>query len=171
MDKSIHKVIHGTALEIFGYGIVITGDSGNGKSELSLQLIDRGHKLIADDHILISKENDKVCIISSDNHFMHIGEIGFIDVKASFHKNNVTNYPVECNLFIELNKDPLNTNDRFNETIHSIDILGHLIPKAKLHITINRPLDILVELLVKKQQQLNSGYNANQTFLDSFTTI
>lgn len=166
MDKP-QQIIHGTALSIFGYGVVIIGNSGSGKSELSLKLIDRGHKFIADDHVLIKKDHNKLWIHQHTQQFMHLGGIGFVDIIATYGKNFTTNEAVLCNLFIELENHNLDFNNRLAELSTQIDILGHKMPSTKLYIAQNRPLELLVEVLVKKQQQLDNGYNANQTFINN----
>jgi|GEM_PF-4377596 len=167
MDKTKQKIIHGTALEIFGYGVVIIGNSGSGKSELSLKLIDRQHKFIADDNVLIKQEQDNSLWLHQQRTpgFMHLGGIGFVDLAAIYGKHNIVNNPIKCNLFIELENSELNHTNRITELSTHIDILDQKIPLVKLFIAQNRPLELLVEVLVKKQQQLDGGYDANQVFV------
>lgn len=169
MDKQ--QVIHGTALEIFGYGIVIIGSSGSGKSELLLRLIDRGHKFIADDHVLIKDQDNTLWLHNHMTQFIHLGGIGFVDMLETYSKNVFTNSAVRCNLFIELEHSALDHTNRIAELSAHMDILAHKVPLTKLYIAQHRPLELLVEILVKKQQQLDRGYNANQTFINSLNKL
>lgn len=169
MDKTKQKIIHGTALEIFGYGVVIIGNSGSGKSELSLKLIDRQHKFIADDNVLIRQEQDNSLYIHQQHTtgFIHLGGIGFVDVESIYGSHAIANNPTKCNLFIELENSKLDHTNRITELSTHIDILDQKIPLTKLFLAQNRPIELLVEVLVKKQQQLDRGYDAHQTFINN----
>lgn len=173
--KVTHQsVIHGNALEIFGYGVVITGCSGSGKTELSLKLIDRGHKFISDDQVLIQTDAHNDLWIGqeheSQNQFIHLGGIGFVDISAVYGKLAMAALPVKCNLFIELDSGVLDASTRIANLATYIDILEQKVPLVKLHIALDRPLELLVEVLVKKQQQLDGGHDANQIFIDNLKT-
>ena len=172
MDKTEQKIIHGSALEIFGSGVIIIGTSGSGKSELSLRLINRKHKFIADDQVLIKQDTaDSLWIHQNSTNFLHLGGIGFIDVLATYGRHAVMDLPTKCNLFIELKNSVLDCTDRINELSSSLTILGQKVPLYTLYIAQNRPLELLVEVLVKKQQQLDNGYNANKAFINTINNL
>lgn len=165
-------VIHGTALAIFGYGVVITGSSGSGKSELALRLIDRGHKFIADDHVLIKEDPDTILRLQRQTpQFIHIGGIGFVDVIETYGKATISDIELSCNLFIKLENSPLDRTNRTDELSTYINILEHEVPLTTIYIAQNRPIELLVEILVKKQQQLDHGYNANETFINNLSKL
>ncbi|HLX54585.1 MAG TPA: hypothetical protein VKR58_11620 [Aquella sp.] len=170
MDKQGQEIVHGTALEIFGYGVVITGNSGSGKSELALKLIDRQHKYIADDLVSIKQDdNNKLWLTPCKTPFVHLGGIGFVNL-AEIYGNHVTvGKLTRCNLFIELENSSMDNIDRVVGSSTSINILDQKIPSVKLFIAQNRPLELLVEILVRKQQQLDNGYDDNQTFIDTIS--
>jgi HPr kinase/phosphorylase len=166
------QTIHGTALQIFDYGVIIIGNSGIGKSELSLRLIDRGHKFIADDYVLLVKDKDDIlCLKPHDTQFMHLGGIGFIDIAKTFGNGLIAEDLVKCNLIIQLEPSQLEPSQRNSELSSHIYILRHKIPLAKLYMGQNRPLELLIEVLVKKQQQLERGYNANEIFINSLNQL
>lgn len=155
--------IHGNALSIFGYGVVITGDSGVGKTELTLSLIDRGHKFISDDHITIRENN--LCLIPSRNSFMHISGIGFINVEKTFGADSLgaeTKLKMHINLINEL----LQPSERIYNYLEPLKLLGHNIPSYMLTKRAERPLAILVEILVRQQINLENGYDSHQDFIN-----
>ena len=161
--------MHGIALAIYDYGVIITGESGIGKSDLGLKLIERGHKFIADDHIQLSLIDDNLNIQAHDKlgGFIYIRDIGFIDVKTTYGDNSQI-LQHKLNLIIELVKNHPDSDDKPNDdnNFYYTEILGQQVLMIKLNIANNRPLELLVELTVKYRQQLNNGYNANQNFID-----
>jgi len=157
----IHK-IHGNALSIFGYGVLITGDGGCGKTELSLALIDRGHKFIADDLVTIRIET--LDLIPVKPAFMHIGGIGFIDVVDTYGLDSIA-IVTKLNLQICMVNESLLVSERLSNTSMTTNLFGHLIPSYNLHTKQNRPLALLVEAIVKKQMQLDNGYDVHNNFV------
>lgn len=168
MDNTKAEVIHGTALKIFGYGVVIIGNSGNGKSELALKLIDRKHKLIADDHVIIKRNIDNsLWVYPAHTQFIHLSGIGFVDIATTYGNQAIITKPTKCNLFIELNNNAPDHPKSLEKPSLYTSILDQKVPLAKLFVAQNRPLDLLVEVLVKTQQQIDNNYDANQIFIDS----
>ena len=182
--------LHGVAVCIDNYGIVITGESGIGKSDLALKLLERGHKFITDDYVKLIITNNNLNIRSHDklSGFIHIRNIGFVDV-ASIYGNDSLITQHKLNLIIELTKnspitEPLETkyhtmainahrNEQYQDKIYNHDtsfyytkILGMNITMLKLNVSHNRPLDLLIELAVKCSKQLDNGYDANQNFIE-----
>lgn len=162
---------HGIALDIFDRGVVIVGKSGIGKSELGLELIDRGHRLICDDLVAGVLVNDKVIISSSEEFglgFMEIRGIGFIDMPRFYGRQHLCGKK-ELSLVIQLVDNSvldLINNDRLLQLISNINILGITIPLYKLPIGANRNLPILVELIVKYAIEIEKGYDSHQTFIE-----
>ena len=145
---------HGIAFEIFDRGIVIIGKSGVGKSELGLELIDRGHRLICDDLVagqLTDKSSYPKCPQEFGRGFIEVRGIGFIDL-ARFMVVIPSVLAKELFLVIQLvDNDMLNivNQDRLHQLIGEIEILGLKFPHYKLPIGANRNLPVLVELIVK----------------------
>jgi HPr kinase/phosphorylase len=165
--------IHGISFCIDDYGIAVIGESGLGKSDFALKLIERGHKFIADDHIKLSLIDDNLHIQAHDklNGFIHIRDIGFIDVKATYGNHSLI-AKHKLNLIIELIKDnwfpghACPSTEIINSSFYYVEILGQQVPMIKLNIGQNRPLELLIELAVKCRQQLDNEYNANQNFIE-----
>lgn len=173
---SIHDSIahHGIALEIFGRGVVIIGKSGIGKSELGLELVDRGHRLICDD--LVEGQLIENCIIIRSPQefalgFMEVRGIGFVDIIHLYGQQQMCS---EKELFIVIQLvdnevlDIIN-NDRLIQLISSVVILGVSIPLYQLPIGANRNLPILVELIVKYAIDREQGFDSHLSFIERQT--
>lgn len=157
------QTIHGSALCIFGYGVLISAESGSGKTELAIALIDRGHRLISDDQVTINETT--LQMIPAKQPFMHIGGVGFVDVVETYGMSSIGS-PTKIRMKIELVNDNLSNSERLSSLVSSSSVFGHSIPTYKLHVKQNRPLVLLVELMVKKQIQLDHGYDAHQSFIN-----
>ncbi len=162
---------HGIAFEIFNRGVVIIGKSGVGKSELGLELIDRGHRLICDDLVAGQLNDDKIMITPPQKFglgFMEIRGIGFVDI-ARFYGSQAMCAKQALSLVIELVDNSmldLINQDRLLQLISEVEVLGLKIPLYKLPIGANRNLPILVELIVKYAIEREHGYDSHQSFIE-----
>lgn len=172
LTASTHESIahHGIAFEIFDRGVVIIGKSGIGKSELGLELIDRGHRLICDDLVAGELVDNKVIISPPQEFgvgFMEIRGIGFIDLARFYGAHNIS-HAQELFIVIQLvDNDALDyvNQDRLRQLIAEVDVLGIKFPLYKLPIGANRNLPILVELIVKYAIERSLGYDSHQAFI------
>ncbi len=163
--------IHGVLIDVFGEGVLITGESGIGKSETALELIKRGHRLIADDAVDIRKVSDDTLVGSAPSmikHFIELRGIGIIDVKNLFGVGSVKDTQ-SINMVIKLedwdrNKeyDRLGMEERFTE------YLGNRVTCYELPVRPGRNLAIIVEAAAMNNRQKRSGYNAAQALYDRF---
>lgn len=160
--------LHGVALNIFNHGVLLTGDSAIGKSELGLELISRGHQLIADDSVLISKADDYLTIANPHNKFfMHIRDLGFINILDMFGQKSVLGLN-KLALIIQLNKtNPLDL-DPLAQRINKALILNVPVTQFELSMTTSRPLSLLVEIIVKHHQML---IREHTKFVKEFDTM
>ena len=155
--------IHGVLVDVFGEGILITGDSGIGKSEAALELIKRGHRLVSDDVVEIRKVSDVTLIGSAPEitkHFIELRGIGIVDVKTLFGIEAVEEH-YKIGLVIKLAEwdkdkeyDRLGLEDEFTE------YLGVRIPSHTIPVRPGRNLAIIVETAAINHRQRNMGYNA-----------
>ena len=147
-DKEI--VIHGTFLNIFSVGTLITGEPGIGKSELALGLIDRQHQLIADDAPIFKHQDS--CIVGTnplDRHFLSVRGIGLIDVELMFGPSRIKQSQ-ELRLLIHLEQSPAKHALSHLQGEHfTKDVLRCLIPCVTIPIINPRNLELLVETIVK----------------------
>lgn len=161
--------IHGGLVDVYGEGILIMGESGIGKSEAALELIKRGHRLVADDAVEIKKVSDDTLIGSAPDitrHFIELRGIGIIDVKTLFGVESVKNTQ-SIDLVIKLeewNKDK--SYDRLGLEETYIEFLGNKVPCHSIPIRPGRNLAIICEAAAVNYRQKKMGYNAAQEFFN-----
>lgn len=148
----VESLIQGGLLSIFGFGVLITGASGIGKSELALALIDRGHQLVSDDVTLIQKEGTKLVGRAPDelSGLIQLHGCGLFSVKDLLgNKSYIESAPLELIIQLDPNiryeKDPLEI-ERNQITIMDVDLPQVTIPLPK-----QRHLALIIELLVRKE--------------------
>ena len=157
--------VHGVLVDVYGEGVMITGESGIGKSEAALELIRRGHRLVTDDVVEIRKINDHTLIGTSPDitrHFIELRGIGIIDVK--------TLYGVECvkekqqiDLVIKLEDWKKEAEyDRLGLEEEYTEYLGNKVVCHSLPIRPGRNLAVICETAAVNHRQKKMGYNAAQ---------
>ena len=157
--------IHGVLVDVFGEGVLIMGESGIGKSEAALELIKRGHRLVSDDVVEISRVSDVTLVGTAPDitrHFIELRGIGIIDVKTLFGVESVKNTQ-SIDLVIKLeewNKDK--EYDRLGLEEEYIELLGNKVVCHSLPIRPGRNLAIIVETAAVNHRQKKMGYNAAQ---------
>ncbi len=155
--------IHGVLVDVFGEGVLITGESGIGKSEAALELIRRGHRLVSDDVVELKKVDDVTLIGTSPSitrHFIELRGIGIIDVKALYGIEGIEEYH-QVGIVVDLVEwqkdkeyDRLGLEDEYTEYM---DIK---VPKLTIPIRPGRNLAIILETAALNHRQRNMGYNA-----------
>lgn len=154
---------HGVLVEVFGEGILILGESGVGKSETALELVKRGHRLVADDVVEIRRVSEKTLFgIAPDEirHFIEIRGVGILDVKNLYGVGAVK--PTEnINLVIQLEFwDQKKDYERLGLVDDYKEILGINIPCLTIPVRPGRNLAIIVEVAALNNRQKKMGYNA-----------
>jgi len=156
-------VKHGVMVEVYGEGILILGESGVGKSETAMELVKRGHRLIADDVVEIRKVSDTTLLGTAPDiirHFVEIRGIGILDVKNLYGMGSVK-VQETVNLIIHLEIwDKNKSYDRLGLDEEYTDILGIRIPSLTIPVRPGRNLAIIVELAAMNNRQKSMGYNA-----------
>lgn len=154
--------VHGVLVEVFGMGVLITGKSGIGKSETALELVMRGHRLIADDSVDIIRVEDELKGESPKltRHFMEIRGLGIIDIERLFGVGAVKNSEF-IDLVVELELwDEKREYDRVGLDEEFIEILGLEIPKVTIPVRPGRNLAMIIEVATRNNRQKRFGYNA-----------
>ncbi|MCR4892258.1 MAG: HPr(Ser) kinase/phosphatase [Lachnospiraceae bacterium] len=157
--------IHGVLVDVNGQGILLTGESGIGKSEAALELIKRGHRLISDDVVEIRRVSDDTLIGSAPNitkHFIELRGIGIIDVKALYGTTCVKE-TMSIDLVIHFEDwDRDKEYDRIGLTEEYTEYLGKKVVCHNIPIRPGRNLAIIVETAAINYRQKQMGYNAAQ---------
>lgn len=161
---------HGVLVEIYGEGILIMGDSGVGKSETAIELIKRGHCLVADDAVEIRKVSDKTLIgASPDNirHFIELRGIGIINARRIFGMSAVK-LSGSIDLVVNLeNWDKTKVYDRMGLDEKYAEILGVKVPMVTVPVNPGRNLAIILEVAAMNNRHKKMGYNAAKELLNN----
>ncbi len=159
------KEMHGVLVDVFGEGILITGESGIGKSETAIELVKRGHRLVADDVIDIKKIREGLLMGSAPEitrHFVELRGIGVVDVKSLYGVESVkTDSPISMIINLE-EWDGNNNYDRLGLNEEFEDILGVKVVKYTVPIRPGRNLAIIIETAAVNHRQKVMGYNSAQ---------
>lgn len=161
---------HGVLVEVYGEGVLIVGESGAGKSETAIELIKRGHRLIADDAVEIRKVSDKTLegySPSNIRHFIELRGIGIINARRVFGMGAVK--PQEkIDMVIQLEEwDSTKAYDRLGLDNEYTKILGVKVPVITVPITPGRNLAVIVETAAMNNRQKKMGYNGAKELMHS----
>lgn len=161
---------HGVLVEVYGEGVLILGDSGVGKSETALELIKRGHRLIADDAVEIRKVSNKTLVGSApDNirHFIELRGVGVLNARRLFGMGAVK-ITEKIDMVIQLELwDGEKVYDRLGLENEYTDILGIEVPVTTVPVKPGRNLSIIIEAAAMNNRQKKMGYNAARELLHS----
>lgn len=159
--------IHGELVEIYGLGVLITGDSGIGKSETALDLIKRGHRLIADDRVDIYQRDEQTLVGEAPRilrHLLEIRGVGIIDVMNLFGASSVRNH-TEISLIVHLqNWDKDAHFDRLGNGEQVRHFFDLDIPKITVPVRVGRNLGDIIEAAAMNFRAKNMGYDATKVF-------
>ena len=159
---------HGVLVEVYGEGILLLGESGVGKSETAIELIKRGHRLIADDAVEIRRVSNKSLVgTAPDNirHFIELRGIGIINASRIFGAGAVK-ITEKIDLIINLEIWDVNkVYDRMGLDNQTTDILGLDIPSLTIPVKPGRNLAVIIEVAAMNSRQKKLGYNAAQDLL------
>jgi HPr kinase/phosphorylase len=163
-DKlAIREVIHGVLLDILGLGVLIVGESGIGKSECALDLVVRGHRLVADDTVEIRRRAESIVIGACPEltrHHMEVRGLGLINIRDLFGVAS-TRTSKRVELVVQLDRwDPSREYDRLGLDDATYDLLGLRVPLIQMPVGPGRNLAILVEVAARNQLLRMRGINA-----------
>ncbi len=154
---------HGVLVEVYGEGILIMGESGVGKSEAAIELLKRGHRLVADDAVEIKRVSNTTLVGSSPEiirHFVELRGIGVIDVKEIFGMGAVKDTE-SINLIIHLEQwEEGKHYDRLGMVDEYTNVMGINIPSMTVPVKIGRNIAVIIEVAAMNNRQKRMGYNA-----------
>jgi len=154
-------------VEVYGEGMLILGDSGVGKSETAIELVKRGHRLIADDAVEIKKVSSKSLVGSAPEiirHYIELRGIGVVDVRRIFGMGAVKDTE---KIDMIINLEPWQDGkmyDRFGLESEYTDIMGIKIPSTTIPVKPGRNLAIILEIAAMNNRQKKMGYNTAVEF-------
>lgn len=161
--------LHGVLVEVYGEGILLLGESGVGKSETAIELVKRGHRLVADDAVEVRRVSNKSLVGSAPEiirHFIELRGIGIVDVKRLFGMGAVKDTE-NIDLVINLeNWQQGKAYDRLGMDTEVVDILGIEVPSLTIPIKPGRNLAMIVEVAAMNARQRKMGYNAAEELND-----
>ena len=159
---------HGVLVEVYGEGILLLGESGVGKSETAIELVKRGHRLIADDAVEIRRVSSKSLVgTAPDNirHFIELRGIGIINASRIFGVGSVK---LTEKIDLVINMEPWDVNkayDRMGLESQTTELLGLNIPSLTIPVKPGRNLAVIIEVAAMNSRQKKLGYNAAEDLL------
>ncbi|MDO4743432.1 MAG: HPr(Ser) kinase/phosphatase [bacterium] len=160
---------HGVLVEVYGEGILILGESGVGKSETAIELVKRGHRLIADDAVELRRVSSRSIVGSSPEnirHFIELRGIGIINARSIFGMGAVK---LTSKIDLVINLEPWEAGkvyDRMGLENQYTDILGLSIPSSTIPVKPGRNLAVIIEVAAMNNRQKKMGFNAANELLE-----
>lgn len=158
---------HGVLVDIYGEGVLLLGDSGIGKSETAIELVKRGHRLVADDAVEIKRVSDKTLVGEAPEiirHYVELRGIGIVDIRRLFGMGAVQN-TARIELVVHL--EPWETGkmyDRLGLDNETTDLLGVSVPSITLPVCPGRNMAVVLEIAAMNHRQKKMGYNTAEEF-------
>lgn len=162
------QTIHGVLVEVFGVGIILIGDSGVGKSETALELIERGHRLVADDIVEMRCVNGNTVLGQGANkiisHHMEIRGLGIINIEQLYGVGAIREQK-EVQLVVKLEEwDTNKVYDRLGTKQNTMELLGVKVPALEIPVKPGRNVPIIVETAAMNERLKSMGYNSARDF-------
>jgi HPr kinase/phosphorylase len=160
-------VLHGSFVDVDGIGVLITGRSGIGKSEIALDLVERGHRLVADDVVMVTRKGEGILMGAGSDvvkHYMEIRGLGLIDVRSIFGIRSIR-FQKRVEIIVELQEWRNDVEYTRTGLDHeNISILGVSLPHIKLPIVPGKNITVIVEVIAMDYQLKHYGYDSAKEF-------
>ncbi|MFS9219366.1 HPr(Ser) kinase/phosphatase [Streptococcus sanguinis] len=166
--------VHGVLMDIYGMGVLIQGDSGIGKSETGLELVKRGHRLVADDRVDIYAK-DEMTLWGEPaeilRHLLEIRGVGIIDVMSLYGASAVKDSSqVQIAVYLE-NYDTQKTFDRLGNDTEELEVAGVRIPRIRIPVKTGRNISVVIEAAAMNYRAKQMGYDATKIFEERLTDL
>lgn len=150
-EFSLYQQYHGSMIDVYGVGVLLTGKSGLGKSEIALDLVERGHGLVADDVVVVKRKGETKTLVASRNniidHFMEIRGLGVVDVRANFGIRAIRDSR-EVQVVVELLEWSREVEyERLGLDQKTVKLLGVDLPLAQLPIFPGKNITVIIEVV------------------------
>lgn len=163
---AMQTMVHGSMMDVYGIGILVAGKSGIGKSEVALDLVERGHRLVADDVVMLTKKNNVLMSSATEisKHFMEIRGLGIVDVMSMFGIRAIR-YQKRLEVVLELTLwDESHEVERTGLNNDSVNVLGLDIPLIHLPITPGKNITVIAEVIAMNYLLKHYGYDSAKAF-------
>lgn len=163
---ALQTMVHGSMVDVYGIGIMVSGKSGIGKSEVALDLIERGHRLVADDVIMLTKKSNILMASATETnkHFMEIRGLGVVDVFSMFGIRSIR-YQKRLEVILELLVWDEHSEIERTGLNHKYDsILDVNLPIIQLPITPGKNITVIAEVIAMNHLLSHYGYDAAEKF-------
>ncbi len=161
------SVVHGSFIDVYGIGVLLTGRSGIGKSEIALDLIERGHRLVADDVVMVTRKGEGILMGAGTDvvrHFMEIRGLGLIDVRSIFGIRSIR-YQKRVEIVIELQEWKQDVEYTRTGLDHeNVSLMGVEIPHVRLPIFPGKNVTVITEVIALDYLLRHYGYDAAKEF-------
>lgn len=166
---ALQQTLHGSLVDVYGIGLLLVGKSGIGKSEVALDLVERGHRLVADDVVVVTKKGDGVLMGSGTEltqHVMEIRGLGIVDVRAMFGVRAIR-YQKRVEVIVQLELwDPEREYTRLGMVDEHERVLGVPLPLVRLPIVPGKNVTVICEVIAMNHLLLHYGYDAAQALAE-----
>lgn len=166
--------VHGVLLDIYGMGVLIQGDSGIGKSETALELVKRGHRLVADDRVdVYAKDEETLWGEPAEilRHLLEIRGVGIIDIMSLYGASAVMDSSeVQLAIYLEnFSKDKVF--DRLGNGNEEVEFAGVKIPRIRIPVKTGRNVSVVIEAAAMNHRAKQMGFDATKTFENRLTAL
>jgi HPr kinase/phosphorylase len=164
---ALQQTVHGSLVDVYGVGLLLTGKSGIGKSEVALDLVERGHRLVADDVVIMTRKEEQVIMGSGTDlvqHFMEIRGLGLVDVRAMFGIRAIRfqkRVEVVVNMHVWDEEEEYTRLAMVDEAFPVLDVS---LPLVKLPITPGKNVTVICEVIAMNHLLRHYGYDPAEVF-------
>lgn len=166
--------VHGVLMDIYGMGVLIQGDSGIGKSETGLELVKRGHRLVADDRVdVFAKDEETLWGEPAEvlRHLLEIRGVGIIDIMSLYGASAVKDSSqVQLAVYLE-NFESDKVFDRLGNGNEEIELSGVKVPRIRIPVKTGRNVSVVIEAAAMNHRAKQMGYDATKTFEERLTQL
>ena len=166
--------VHGVLLDVFGIGLLITGESGVGKSETALELVQKGHRLVADDRVELYQYDELTLIGEAPeilSKLIEIRGVGIVDVMTLFGAGAILDQK-QVDLVVHLeNWTPDKRYDRLGGYLENVELMGVEVPKIRIPVKTGRNVSIILEVACMNFRAKKMGFYATESFTNRLTQL
>ncbi len=170
---ALQQSVHGSLIDVYGIGLLIVGPAGIGKSEVALDLVERGHRLVADDVVMVTRKEDDILMGAGTDlvqHFMEIRGLGLVDVRAMFGIRAIR-FQKRVEVVVNLHPwDPDQEYTRLGMIDEHYPLMGVELPLVKLPVTPGKNVTVLCEVIAMNHILRHYGYDPAKVFAERLSS-